>query len=254
MRRPAYPYAEPESVTSDKTLYSSFRMDTKAERSSMSEDFFGDLGKSISRYTQNAVDKTSTFIEATKITAQISGEEREMDKLYRKIGEAVIRKADEGSYTLPADLNQMADDVKKHRAQIIAYKRTLADVKGMKVCPGCGELIDKAVAFCPKCGAPTPIDEDACDDESAESAVDAEFMTVPEEEESPVSGEASEDMAVFSEQEEPDGGEVSDEMAEEVHADDAHSADEVQQELTPEDSEGILSPEEPDLDTAAETK
>jgi hypothetical protein len=38
-------------------------MDTKAERSSMSEDFFGDLGKSISRYTQNAVDKTVLLLK-----------------------------------------------------------------------------------------------------------------------------------------------------------------------------------------------
>ena len=52
----------------------------------MSDDFFGDLGKSISRVTQKAVGRTGELFETTKINAQISGEQREIEKLYAKIG------------------------------------------------------------------------------------------------------------------------------------------------------------------------
>ena len=43
----------------------------------MADDFFGELGKSISRATQQAVDRTGDFFERTKITAQITGEQKE---------------------------------------------------------------------------------------------------------------------------------------------------------------------------------
>ncbi len=126
----------------------------------MSEDFFGDLGKSISRYTQNAVDKTSTFFEATKISAQISTEQKEIDKLYQKIGETVYRRAESRQMQLDDDLAAFVEEIRSHREQISSRRKDLADVKGKKVCPSCGELIPREVAFCPKCGAPSPADED----------------------------------------------------------------------------------------------
>lgn len=125
----------------------------------MSEDFFGDLGKSISRYTKKAVDRTSTMVEAAKISAQISGERREVDKLYQKIGETVYRKAAEKSIDLDDDLTAFVEDIHQRKEKMASLTRDLADVKGQKVCQNCGELIPKEVAFCPKCGAPTPVAE-----------------------------------------------------------------------------------------------
>ena len=106
----------------------------------MAEDFFGELGKSISRATQQAVDKTSVFIERTKITAQISGEQKEIDKLYSD-----------------AEFAPIIHDIDAHTNQVTTYKRTLADVRKMKICESCGSVIAMDVAFCPKCGAPAPI-------------------------------------------------------------------------------------------------
>ena len=123
----------------------------------MAEDFFGELGKSISRATQQAVDKTSVFIERTKITAQISGEQKEIDKLYQRIGEIVYRKVKMGEMESDAEFAPIIHDIDAHTNQVTTYKRTLADVRKMKVCESCGSVIAMDVAFCPKCGAPAAV-------------------------------------------------------------------------------------------------
>ena len=123
----------------------------------MADDFFGELGKSISRATQQAVDKTSVFIERTKITAQISGEQKEIDKLYQRIGEIVYRKVKMGEMDSDAEFAPIIHDIDAHTSQVTTYKRTLADVRKMKICESCGSVIAMDVAFCPKCGAPAPI-------------------------------------------------------------------------------------------------
>ncbi len=121
----------------------------------MTDDFFGDLGKSISKYAQNAADKTSTFLETTKTTAQISAENREIEKLYQKIGQLVYERAVKDAGYAEPEINGYVEEIQHHNEQITALKTALADLKGMKVCPSCHDLIPKEVAFCPKCGAAT---------------------------------------------------------------------------------------------------
>lgn len=134
----------------------------------MSEDFFGDLGKSISRYTKKAMDKTSTMVEGAKISAQISAERREIDKLYQKIGETVYRRAAESDISLDDDLTAFVDEIRQRKEKTASLTKDLADVKGQKVCQNCGELIPKEVAFCPKCGAATPVPEEKKEEETEE--------------------------------------------------------------------------------------
>ena len=123
----------------------------------MAEDFFGELGKSISKATQQAVDKTSVFIERTKITAQISGEQKEIDKLYQRIGEIVYRKIRMGEMAEDSEISPIVRDIAARTNQVTNYKRNLADVRNMKICDNCGSVIAMDAAFCPKCGAPAPI-------------------------------------------------------------------------------------------------
>jgi len=123
----------------------------------MADDFFGELGKSISKATQQAVDKTSVFIERTKITAQITGEQKEIDKLYQRIGEIVYRKVRMGEMAADPEIVPIIRDIDAHSSQVTTYKRNLADVRNMKICESCGSVIAMDVAFCPKCGAPAPV-------------------------------------------------------------------------------------------------
>ena len=123
----------------------------------MAEDFFGELGRSISRATKQAYDKTSVFVESTKISAQISGQQREIEKLYQKIGENVYKKVRQGEFEPDAELMLIVEEIRKRQGQMASMRKNLAEVRNMKVCLNCGELIQSEVAFCPKCGTPTPL-------------------------------------------------------------------------------------------------
>ena len=127
----------------------------------MSDDFFSDLGKSISRVTQKAVGRTGELLETTKINAQISGEQREIEKLYAKIGAIVYRKIVNGTMEVDDDIASIVDDIRAHAGQLASRRKALAGVKRMRVCPACGELIATDVAFCPKCGTPVVVDTPA---------------------------------------------------------------------------------------------
>ncbi len=172
----------------------------------MAEDFFGELGKSISRATRQAVDKTSVFVESTKISAQISSQHHEIEKLYQKIGETIYKKVRTGEYEPDAEVMLIVEEIRKRQGQVTGMRKNLAEVRNMKVCPSCGELIQSDVAFCPKCGTPTPLtsrksvvdkekkaeNEDTDIVEEAVTAPEAEAVEEPEAEEPEIFGDAEE--------------------------------------------------------------
>lgn len=170
----------------------------------MSDDFFGDLGKHISKYTQKAVEKTGNLVETAKINTQITGEEKEIDKLYRKIGETIYRKCSAGTLIPDESLRATIEEITKHKEQAAEYKKNLADVRGMRICPSCQELISRDVAYCPHCGAPVPQESEEAEDEEVndENTVDGTATTVeeaqtddaaPENDETPSEAAPSED-------------------------------------------------------------
>ena len=134
----------------------------------MADVFFGEIGEKISKATQQAVDKTNEFFESAKISAQIASEQKEVEKLQLTIGESVYQKVADGTLTVDEEVQALIGEIDAHIAQIADYKKTLANVRGKKVCPQCNELIDAEVAFCPKCGAAAPVEEAA--EEAAEAA------------------------------------------------------------------------------------
>lgn len=134
----------------------------------MSEDFFGDLGKTITKAAGEVVDKTGDFFEATKLKAQIAGEEKCIDKGYRNIGEVVFRQQAEGGQ-VSEEVQVLIEEIQKHMQQIAAFREELAQIKGQKVCPLCGAIIDADAAYCPRCGVAVP-EEETVEAEAVEDA------------------------------------------------------------------------------------
>lgn len=106
-----------------------------------------------------AADKGREVTEKTKISVAIAGEQREIEKNYRMIGEWFINEYDG---ELPEGVQELAEAVAAAKARIAdleAQKNALktepteADVEILvKTCPVCGAAADSK--FCPKCGAP----------------------------------------------------------------------------------------------------
>lgn len=107
-----------------------------------------------------AADKARETTEKTKISVAIAGEQREIEKNCRLIGEWFINEY-EGE--LPEGVQELADAVAASKARIVELEEQKNAVKAeaaeeaeaepvAKVCPVCGAESDSK--FCPKCGAP----------------------------------------------------------------------------------------------------
>ena len=125
----------------------------------MAEDFFGAIGKFFARAAVGAADKTSSMMEKSKINSQITGERKEIDKLCQQIGESVLERAAAGEIQLSERENLLMEEINVHQDRIREFRKVMAGLRNMKICPACESLIAIDVAFCPKCGAPTPVPE-----------------------------------------------------------------------------------------------
>ena len=107
-----------------------------------------------------AADKARETTEKTKISVAIAGEQREIEKNYRMIGEWFINEYDG---ELPEAVQELADAVAASKARIAELEEQKNAVKtepvveveaepAVKACPVCGAESDSE--FCPKCGAP----------------------------------------------------------------------------------------------------
>ena len=107
-----------------------------------------------------AADKARETTEKTKISVAIAGEQREIEKNYRMIGEWFINEYDG---ELSEAVQELADAVAASKARIAeleeqknaAKTEPVVEVEAepaVKACPVCGAESDSK--FCPKCGTP----------------------------------------------------------------------------------------------------
>ena len=120
--------------------------------------FFDELTKKAKGVAAVAADKAKDAAELTKLSVAIAGEQREIDKNYRIIGEWFVNEY-EGE--IPDAVRDMVEAVNASKAKIAemeAAKEATKDepvvevVTAEKTCPICGAKADSK--FCPQCGAP----------------------------------------------------------------------------------------------------
>ena len=120
--------------------------------------FFDELTKKAKGVAAVAADKAKDAAELTKLSVAIAGEQREIDKNYRIIGEWFVNEY-EGE--IPDAVRDMVEAVNASKAKIAemeAAKEATKDepvvevVPAEKTCPICGAKADSK--FCPQCGAP----------------------------------------------------------------------------------------------------
>ena len=122
--------------------------------------FLDDLTKKAKDVAAVAADKAKDAAELTRITVAIAGEQREMDKNYRAIGEWFVNEY-EGE--IPDAVRDLVEAVVTSKAKIAELEAAKAankapeadvtvDVSTEKTCPICGAKSDSK--FCPQCGAP----------------------------------------------------------------------------------------------------
>ena len=121
--------------------------------------FFDELTKKAKDIAAVATDKAKDAAELTKITVAIAGEQKEIDKNYRTIGEWFVSEY-EGE--IPDAVRELVEAVNASKAKIAELEASkpakeeepAADENASpeKTCPICGAKSDSK--FCPHCGAP----------------------------------------------------------------------------------------------------
>ena len=120
--------------------------------------FFDELTKKAKDVANLAADKAKDAAELTKITVAIAGEQKEIDKNYRTIGEWFVSEY-EGE--IPDAVRELVEAVNASKAKIAELEASkpakeeepvCEAAPAAKSCPICGAESDSK--FCPQFGAP----------------------------------------------------------------------------------------------------
>lgn len=93
--------------------------------------------------------------EIIKLKSSISDEERNMEHIFKEIGKKYLLIYGESNETQFRDLVILAKDTE---GKIKSYKKQIQTIKGIKICPKCGEELSANSSFCNNCGAVIPKD------------------------------------------------------------------------------------------------
>ena len=124
--------------------------------------FLDELTRKAKDVAAVAADKAKDAAELTKISVAIAGEQREIDKNYRTIGEWFVSEYEGEIPDAVRDLVEAVNTSKARIAELEASKPNKeeaaevvvedAPTAAQKTCPICGAASDSK--FCPQCGAP----------------------------------------------------------------------------------------------------
>ena len=116
-------------------------------------EFFGNLGKSISKTADIVAKKTDEFISIQRIRGHISSLEQQMIGDFKKIGEIIYQKNVYGE-SFSVEINDLCQEISSIRNEIAACREEIAAKKGDKLCPACGASVSQDACFCMQCGEP----------------------------------------------------------------------------------------------------
>ncbi len=127
---------------------------------------FDELKKKVVDATQTTVKATKDLAATTRLNAQVADEQRKIEGLYTQIGKLYFEQCD-GAAEEP--FAELCSAVNESNALIEKLKTEIQIVKGIKVCPNCGNEVPAASAFCGNCGtavADLVVEEEAEVDET----------------------------------------------------------------------------------------
>lgn len=111
--------------------------------------FFDSISKKVTQAGAEAVKKTKEVAEATKLSLAIDSEKRQLDDLYKELGQKYY----ETCGGAPAEeLAEIVGRIKAQCDKIAGLEDQLRILRGQDKCPHCGKIIATGAKFCPNCG------------------------------------------------------------------------------------------------------
>lgn len=146
--------------------------------------FFDKLSETLVNASKDVSQKAKDLSGTAKLTLDIHTKEDQVQKMYAQIGKRYFEEHKDDEQTAYEEMAQ----IKEMLAVIEDMKKELMELKGVKVCPRCGQEVKAEDVYCKSCGA--KIEDD-------EIIVDAVVKEAPAEEaasEENISREAAEEV------------------------------------------------------------
>ena len=115
--------------------------------------FIDDLSSRISRTSQNAIQKTKSMAEVSRLNSQISEQEKRINNGFFQIGKLYYSLHGD-SYE--PDFATLVEAVKEAERAVEECRKQIRVLKGLRLCEVCGAENPLNGAFCSSCGTPLP--------------------------------------------------------------------------------------------------
>jgi len=121
---------------------------------------FKELKDRLEKGMETAGQKSQQMLEISRLSMKIKGKKEDIDRLYRRLGQAVSEVWESQSeLVLNAHIRELLEAIRDLKQQVEILEQELLDVKGKRACPGCQTVIDKSLETCPSCGKTFSVQE-----------------------------------------------------------------------------------------------
>ena len=117
-------------------------------------DFFDDINKAIENAGNTAKQKTRDLTDIVKMNNAIKEEEKNLQDIYRSIGEIFVKKYYSET---EKSLRNLVSQARETEQNIELYTTKVQEIKKVDTCPKCGKEIQSGAAFCMHCGTPLTV-------------------------------------------------------------------------------------------------
>jgi len=114
-------------------------------------NFFKRFGKSVDGVVKSVVTKSKDISGIAKLNSEITKLKDQIENEYSEIGKNAYQANVEGVEDLK--MSESIAKIKSIFVQIDVKNDVVLVLKGITICPKCGEELDMECAFCGKCGA-----------------------------------------------------------------------------------------------------
>lgn len=115
-------------------------------------EFFKKIGDAASETYKMTAEKTSKLAKETKLKMQINDYKKQIDDIYKNIGEAVYQKHVLGEEISLKDVEQNCEEIDSLTEKIASSKEEILNLKEKRQCKNCYEEIEIDAKYCPSCG------------------------------------------------------------------------------------------------------
>lgn len=100
----------------------------------------------------DAAKKAQQTVEITRLKSQISGKEKEMEKLFHLMGETIYRAHEAGDIaSSEQEIASLCEGLDALKLEIQLLDERIKNIRFEKSCP-CGKVVPLDARFCPDCG------------------------------------------------------------------------------------------------------